>query len=142
MDNKIITAFFLSTNPPTVTAQEHKIRFQNGKPVFYDPPEIKSAKSKLMGLLVQHKPDQIIEDPIELVVTWCFPADQNHRHGSYRTTKPDTDNLNKMLKDCMTKVGFWKDDALVVREIIEKFWSDKPGIYIRVTRLTEGECDE
>ena len=30
-------------------------------------------------------------------------------------TKPDTDNLQKLLKDCMTKCGFWKDDAQVVR---------------------------
>jgi len=35
----------------------------------------------------------------------------------------------------MTTVGFWKDDALVVREIAEKFWAEIPGIYIRVTEL-------
>ena len=31
--------------------------------------------------------------------------------GEYRTTKPDTDNLQKLLKDCMTATGFWTDDA-------------------------------
>ena len=50
---------------------------------------------------------------------------------------PDTDNLNKLLKDCMTKLGFWNDDAQVCREIIEKFWvkSSPSGIWIRVRQL-------
>lgn len=29
----------------------------------------------------------------------------------------------------MTAVGFWKDDALVAVEHVEKVWSDRPGIY-------------
>ena len=29
-----------------------------------------------------------------------------HEDGEYRTTRPDTDNLQKLLKDCMTAVGF------------------------------------
>ena len=54
----------------------------------------------------------------------------------YRTTKPDTDNLQKLLKDCMTDVGFWKDDAQVASEICEKFWAEIPGIWIRVEEIT------
>lgn len=64
-----------------------------------------------------------------------FPAGR-HQQGEYRITKPDTDNLQKLLKDCMTSVGFWKDDALVASEIAEKFWADPPGIYIRIKELT------
>ena len=36
--------FFIAINPPTVTAQEHKVRIVKGKPLFYDTPEIKAAK--------------------------------------------------------------------------------------------------
>lgn len=49
--------------------------------------------------------------------------------------KPDTDNLQKLLKDCMTARGFWKDDAQVASEICEKFWAERPGIYICVEEL-------
>lgn len=49
---------------------------------------------------------------------------------------PYMDNLQKLLKDCMTTVGFWKDDAQVTCEIIEKFWADIPGIYIEVEEIT------
>lgn len=40
-----------------------------------------------------------------------------------------------MLKDCMTALGFWSDDALVASEICEKFWAEVSGIYIKVEEL-------
>ena len=126
--------FFMPMNPPTVTAQEHKVGIRNGKPYFYDTPELKSAKSKLLAHLEKHKPDAPTEWGCRLIVKWCFPKG-NHENGEYRITKPDTDNLQKLLKDCMTKVGFWKDDALVASEIVEKFWADIPGIWISVEGL-------
>ena len=129
--------FFMAMDPPTVTAQEHKVIVRNGKPVFFDPPELKAARQKLVDNLTLHRPGQPIDGPLELVATWCFPTEVKKQYGTYKVTKPDTDNLNKMLKDCMTQVGFWKDDAQVCREIIEKFWvaPSLRGIFIRITRL-------
>lgn len=127
--------FFMAMNPPTITHQEKQVHVVSGKPVFYEPAELKAARAKLEAYLAQHKPEQKYTGPIELVSTWCFPIKGKHRDGEPMTNKPDTDNLQKLLKDCMTTVGFWKDDALVCREIVEKFWAEVPGIYIRVTEL-------
>ena len=126
--------FFMPMIPPTVTAQEHKIAVRNGKPIVYDTPEIKSAKSMLTAYLAEHKPEQPFECGVRLIVKWCFPRGE-HQNGTYRTIRPDTDNLQKALKDCMTKCGFWKDDALVCSEIIEKFWAEIPGIWIRIEEV-------
>ena len=123
--------FFLHMNPPTITAQEHKVRVINGKPMFYDPPELKGARYKLESALVKFRPAIPLTSGIRLTVKWCFPKG-NHQNGEYRITKPDTDNLQKLLKDCMTHCGFWKDDALVCSEVCEKFWSDIEGIYIKI----------
>ena len=39
----------------------------------------------------------------------------------------------KLLKDCMTKKGFWKDDAHVAYEILGKYWTTgTEGIYIKI----------
>jgi Holliday junction resolvase RusA-like endonuclease len=130
----MVTEFFMPMNPPTVTHQEKQVRVVNGKPVFYEPQELKAARRKLTDYLANHRPEEKYTEPIELVTKWCFPRG-SHRNGEYRTSKPDTDNLQKLLKDCMTATGFWKDDALVVREITEKFWAEIPGIYIRITGL-------
>lgn len=128
------TEFFMPMKPPTCTHQEKQVTVRNGKPVFYEPPELKTARSKLIAYLVKHKPDQEYECGIRLITRWCFPKGK-HAEGEYRITKPDTDNLQKLLKDCMTEVGFWKDDALVASELVEKFWSGIPGIYIRIEEL-------
>lgn len=127
--------FFIEMVPPTATAQEKKVCVVNGKPVFYNPTSVKNAKSLLLGHLALHKPSEPIEGAIELTAVWLFPKGKSHKHGEWRTTRPDTDNLQKLLKDCMTKCGFWKDDAQVVREIVEKRWSDEPtGINIKIER--------
>lgn len=129
-----VTEFFMAMNPPTCTHQEKQVRVVNGKPIFYEPQELKTARQKLIGHLVRYKPKVKYETGVRLIVRWCFPRGK-YLDGEYRTTKPDTDNLQKMLKDCMTKCGFWKDDALVASELIEKFWAEIPGIYIRIEEL-------
>lgn len=128
------TEFFMPMNPPTVTHQEKQVHVVNGKPVFYEPSELKAARAKLTAHLSKHRPKQKYTKPVELVVKWCFLRGQ-HKDGEYRSTKPDTDNLQKLLKDCMTDVQFWTDDCLVCREITEKFWAALPGIYIRIEEL-------
>ena len=126
--------FFMPMVPPTVTHQEKQVAVVNGKPRFYEPEELKTARAKLRDYLAMHRPEAPMEGGVRLVVKWCFPRG-NHPDGSYRITKPDTDNLQKLLKDVMTSLGFWKDDAQVASEITEKFWTEIPGIFIGVEAL-------
>lgn len=133
--DKSVTEFFMKMEKvPTVTAQERRVRFVKGKPIFYDSPRIKSAKALLVAHLKQHRPPKPYDSGVRLRVIWLFPKGR-HKDGEYRITKPDTDNLQKMLKDCMTMCGYWKDDALVASEICEKFWAEVSGIYIRIEEL-------
>lgn len=127
--------FFMAMIPPTITHQEKKVHLVNGRPRFYEQDELKAARQKLTAYLGQHVPEEPYQGGIQLIVKWCFQTKGRHKDGEYRITKPDTDNLQKLLKDCMTSVGFWSDDAQVASEIVEKFWAEIPGIYIRVTEL-------
>lgn len=131
------TDFFLHLLPPTSTHQMKQVKVVNGKPVFYEPSEVKAARGKLMSHLAQHRPPAKLAGALRLTTKWCFPipATGGHHDGEYRTSRPDTDNLQKLLKDCMTKLGFWADDAQVASEIAEKFWADTPGIYICIEEL-------
>ena len=43
--------FFMVMVPPTVTHQEKQVHVVNGKPVFYEPAELKRARQKLVGHL-------------------------------------------------------------------------------------------
>lgn len=126
---------FLLLDPPRATAQMQKVSVVNGKPRFYKPPKVQKAKNDLIKHLKTFKPTKPMEGPLELHSTWRFPKGR-HKHNEWKITKPDTDNMEKMLKDCMTDLGFWMDDAQVVKETAEKMWSDEPtGIQIEINIL-------
>jgi Holliday junction resolvase RusA-like endonuclease len=127
--------FFVPMHPPTATHQTMAVRVVNGKPMFYEPPRLLQARGKLGAALAPHRPAKPLQGPLRVLVKWCFMAKGKHKPNEWRTTKPDTHNLNKLLFDVMTAKRFWKDDAQVVSEIIEKFWSDTPGIYIEIAQL-------
>ena len=113
--------FFMEMRPPTSTAQMKKVRVVQGRPMFYEPKAVKDAKAVLVAGLL----------PPQSLVTG-----RSHKHDEWRSTRPDTDNIEKLLKDCMTRLGFWEDDAQVARETVEKKWSDAPtGIRVRIERL-------
>ena len=125
--------FFMPMIPPTATHQEKKWTVRNGKPVSYEPAEVRDARAKLLAHLGRHRPERPMEGPVDLAVVWLFPAGDKHGEMEPKDTKPDTDNLQKLLKDCMTKLGFWHDDAQVYAEDVSKFWASEPGIAIRVS---------
>lgn len=125
----------MAMDPPTVTHQEKKITVgKDGKPHLYEPSGVKAARAKLEANLARYRPEKPYDCGVRLIVKWMFWS-KTEKPGTYRITKPDTDNLQKLLKDCMTRCGFWKDDALVASEIVEKFWNDIPGIWIRIEVL-------
>lgn len=128
-------SFFMQMQPPTVTHQEKQVHVVNGKPVFYEPAELKAARAKLKAHLAQHIPDAKFTGAVRLTTWWCFPAKGRHKDGEYKASRPDTDNLVKMLKDVMTDLHFWKDDAQVACEVTCKYWADQPGIFVKVESL-------
>lgn len=131
--------FFLPMIPPKVTNQMHRVApgSKGKRAVFYDTPELADARQKFLSYLGLHAPEEKMTGALRLAVIWCFPAEGKHKHGEFKTTKPDTDNLQKLFKDCMTKVGFWKDDAQVAIEHVEKRFADLPGIYVQVSQLKD-----
>ena len=127
--------FFMPMIPPETTHQQKKVHVVDGKPNFYEPNDLKAARSKLEAHLAKNVPKEKFSGSVRMIVKWCFPIVGDHHNGEYKYTKPDLDNSNKLLQDCMTKLGFWKDDSYVVSLITEKFWAAQPGIFIRIEEL-------
>lgn len=130
--------FKLKMTPPTATAQQKGERVVGGYIHHYKKKNVRDAEAILKDALLEHVPaEPIADEPIWLTVVWEFPfpkSAKKHKPGWKRRkiTRPDTDNLNKLLKDVMTDMGFWKDDALICRELIMKEYSDEPGIMIQI----------
>lgn len=131
-----MTEFFMPLKKvPTTTHQTKAVRVVNGKPNFYEPDDLKRARALLMAHLGQHVPKKKYKGPVRLFVKWCFPITGKRKNGEWKTTRPDIDNSQKLLFDCMTDLGFWQDDSLVVSLIAEKFFAELPGIYIKIEEV-------
>lgn len=131
--------FKLKMNPPTATAQQKGERIVGGRYIHhYKKRRVADAEAILKDALLPFVPaEPITGKPIQLIVCWCFPypkSAKKHLPGwaRFKITRPDADNLNKMLKDCMTDMGFWQDDALISAETVIKVYADEPGIEITV----------
>lgn len=135
--------FFLSFEPPTATAQQrkHRIAKIKGKQMVmtYKPQPVKDAEELFRIHLASFCPNEPIEGPIRVSCDWIFPWRKSEKKSVMRefsaipkTTKPDSGNSNKLLIDCMTKAGFWNDDAQVFDESARKYWGDEPGILVSI----------
>ena len=104
----------MSMIPPTATAQEHRMQVVNGRVVVYEPAKLQDARQKLEANLIKHRPEAPFTDGIRLTVKWLFPKGTKHKDGEYRITRPDTDNLQKLLKDFLNNS---------LKEITVNVWS-------------------
>lgn len=140
--------FKLKMIPPTATAQQKGERVVGGYIHHYKKKNVAQAEAILRDALLPYVPaEPITEKPIRLNVLWMFPYPKSARkhqpgYDRQKITRPDTDNLNKLLKDVMTDMGFWKDDALISLEQIWKVYSDEPGICISVNTMEMDIYDE
>ena len=133
--------FKLKMVPPTATAQQKGERVVGGHIHHYKKRNVAAAEAVLRDALLPYiLSEPITEQPIWLRTYWMFPYPKSAKkhlpdHERFKITRPDADNLNKMLKDVMTDMGFWKDDALIAIEEVWKMYSDEPGIVIRIETL-------
>ena len=128
--------FFIPMKIPTATHQEKQVRVVRGKPCFYEPANVKDARQKYLAYLGNHVPAVKMEGPISLTVKFIFHDDKMKSAYRWKTTKPDTDNMIKLVKDCMTRLDYWHDDSQVCRELVEKFYSSEvEGLYIELEAL-------
>jgi len=123
--------FFMAFDPPTATQQEKKIGIRNGKPFVYPDERWEQAEDALRSHLEPHRPKEPTSGPVMLSCVWCFPAN-GCADGTPWLDKPDTDNLEKGLKDIMTRLGWWHDDAQVWDSHTTKIHSRITGIRVDI----------
>jgi len=98
----------------------------------------KAAQNDLLAMLTPYRPEQPFKGPVECVIIFRWPwrkgePKRNRAAGRMHCdTRPDCDNLAKMILDCMTRLAYWTDDGQVARLGIGKEWGDRPGIGFEV----------
>ena len=127
---------------PSVTQQQHRISTQGGKVRIHDTAEIKAVRRLFRDNLAKYRPEAPLEGPIELRVCWCYEATADHPIGTWKITKPDTDNLIKIFKDEMTRLDFWEDDAQVCCEVNAKIYDRISGVSVRIRTIPVGDEED
>lgn len=127
--------FFIPGEPPTVTAQQKGYSRKTGK--FYKTADLKDAEQKYMAYAYQARPEHPIKGAVHLIVSFGFSVTGKHHDCEPKITRPDTDNMVKLLKDCLTRCRFWDDDAQVALEAVGKYWRSTPGISVVVQTWEE-----
>ena len=125
---KKMICFFHECNPPKSTAQQRQF-FGKGKTALT--PSAKKAAATWQAIVEQHRPSKPLAGPLTVMlgVSWF-------RKGITevvpRTTKPDVDNLAKLILDAMTKAGYWYDDNQVCDLRITKYDGPIGGLAVTV----------
>ena len=138
---KKFTLNFEENGLPRTTSQQkgEAIRYKNGKPYIqhYKKNKVQALRTELIYRLKRYAPIRPTEAPVRLFVWVYFDVKDQALWGKYKTTRPDGDNYLKELKDAMTEVGFWIDDAQVVDERIVRTYAKEGGIVIQVEDLKQ-----
>ena len=110
---------------------------------MYDPKKSRDYKDYVRLTASEQAPEKLIEGPIVLEVKVYRPIPKSFskkkraeaENGLIRpTTKPESDNYLKGIKDALKSV-IWKDDSQVVDFYVSKFYSEKPRVEIKVMEL-------
>ncbi|WP_288339174.1 RusA family crossover junction endodeoxyribonuclease [uncultured Allobaculum sp.] len=129
------TVIWIPGEPARVTHQSGTRHLRTGR--SYKTKALKDWEATLKAALLPYRLEKPLEGPVSLTVTFGYQAKKKSNLWKWKTTRPDTDNMIKTVKDVMTRMGFWKDDAQIVVERCSKFWSKDPGIGIVVEPLEE-----
>lgn len=137
----------LPGDPPTVTSQMKRVQVVAGKPRFFPHARYLAAERKILQLLAPHRPDQPLDEPVQVTLRMTFPYRKSEPKrnqvpgGIPHTSRPDVDNLSKIWLDCLTKAGFLRDDSLACSLWCMKRWGGTPGVQIEIETLREQEAD-
>lgn len=128
--------FTMEMNIPSATAQQIGIGIRSGRPYTYKKRKVRDAEELYALNLMEHRPVRPIGGAVELMVVWSYHTRVKKNVGHMKTTRPDLDNMNKILQDSLVREGFLIDDSQISVLHTIKCWTDKPdSIYISITSL-------
>lgn len=130
---------YLKCIPPSVTAQQKRVRVIHGKPVFFHDTRMERECQTWAALLAPYVPREPIVGAIKLTIVGIWPHPKSARKDDQskvlpKLTKPDCSNFAKAIEDQLVRMRFIADDATVSVLHLEK-WCAPPedvGIHIAI----------
>ena len=136
----IVMFLRIEPEPPRVTHQQKKFGgvMKDGKtPIFYEEERLKAARARFMALLKPYAPKVPFSNAVYMETKWIF---KGSKYGWF-IKRPDCDNLQKLLQDCMTDCGYFSDDSIVM-PCIQKLMAPENaqhGVFIKLHDLSQND---
>ena len=126
----------------------HRTRRQGGRLVQYDPPRSKAYKAVLqhhamLELRRVGRERPAFEGPLDVAILATFTLARSHhrkrapRPRTWRATKPDIDNVAKIVLDACNGI-LWRDDEQVAMLTV-RLWTgaqgEPPSLKVQVAQL-------
>lgn len=129
-----MTIYFELEENPKGTAQMKGTSFQGGRIHHYEKKEVKFTRN-MYHLKIVSAAGGLAKLPhfdgaVSCSVTFFYSIKQRKKWGLPKTSKPDCDNMVKLLLDVMTGLHIWDDDSQVAHLEVSKFYAEKPAILI------------
>lgn len=131
--------FFTQMEIPKATAQQKGVQIVHGRPHFYEKKSITAARDFYAWAFSVHAPDEPMKGAITVRLGFHYPAKRKKDIGQPKITRPDCDNLAKLVIDVMTDLGFWVDDAQITTLMISKDYGDISGIEVCIMEVTHDD---
>ena len=106
---------------PKGTAQMK--RYNGRTQTYFKSSRLQQTEDFYLNELRTRAPKEPIHGAVSLTIDFDYFTPKKKERGRWKITRPDCDNLVKLLIDCMTKLGFWDDDAQISRLLITKQYS-------------------
>ena len=74
-------------------------------------------------------------EPVSVDIVFTMPTRDSARWGLPHTFRPDKDNLEKLVLDCMVKARALRDDSLVAAGRAVKLWGEVGGVRVVARRM-------
>lgn len=134
---------YIMTMPdfPNGQYQQKRASFRGGKPRFYEAGNLKQARADYMAFFKAQAEkciwDLPLEGPVWIDMQFNYLSRSKKQTGE-KTTRPDCDNLAKLVLDCLQRSGWIKDDAQVTHLCITKKYSPASRyLKLRIEPLSE-----
>jgi Holliday junction resolvase RusA-like endonuclease len=129
------------TIPGEPTAQGRpRFAVVNGHARAYDPAKSRDYKQAVRAAALEVKPNALLDGPLQITVTIykAVPKSMSKLRREKAlaqeiqpTTKPDIDNMVKIVCDSLNKI-IWYDDSQIVTLYTSKWYSDNPRVEVSI----------
>lgn len=128
---------------PTNTSQEKGINWRARRVFTKDEIlyQMNEYKYKIRNYMQQHQlTAPAFSGPVVMIQYFTFESPRKKLWGTPKDTKPDNDNISKLLSDCLEDLGFFEvGDQQVTHSLVIKTWGPKPSVEIFIEELENAE---